>query len=160
MKIPVTLNGSQTILEADPEEKLLTVLRRLRLISVKKGCGKGLCGCCSVLLDSRPVPSCLLPVGAARGSTIITLEHFSKTVDYTDIMNGFKQAGAQLCGYCNAGKVFAVYDLISRVYRPSKEDLMELADGLTCTCTDRNTFINGVLYAVANKHRREGAINV
>ncbi len=160
MKIPVNLNGEQTILDADPEEKLLTVLRRLGLISVKKGCGKGLCGFCSVLLDLKPVPSCLIPVGAARGSSIITLEHFSKTADYDDIMKGFKQAGAQLCGYCNAGKVFAVYALMERVYRPSKEDLMELADGLTCTCTDRNTFINGVLYAVANKHKREGSKNV
>lgn len=153
MKIPVFLNGERTILEADPEEKLLTVLRRCGLLSVKKGCGKGKCGFCTVLLDTKPVPSCIIPAGIVRESAIVTLEYFSKSTVYADIMKGFEQAGMHLCGYCNAAKVFAVYDLLETTYRPTEAELDQLADSLTCSCTDRGTFINGVLYAVANRHK-------
>ena len=155
MKIPVFLNGERTILDAEPEEPLLAVLRRHKLFTVKKGCGKGRCGFCSVLLDAKPVPSCILPVGIVRDSTIVTLEHFSKSEPYRDIMQGFEQAGMHLCGYCNAAKIFGVYDLIERTYRPSTDDLNAIADGLTCSCTDRATFMNGILYAVANRHKSE-----
>ncbi|MCR5723711.1 MAG: 2Fe-2S iron-sulfur cluster binding domain-containing protein [Treponema sp.] len=153
MKIPVILNGEKTILEARPDETLLTVLRRLGLFSVKKGCGKGRCGFCTVLLNAKPVPSCILPAGIVRDASIVTLEYFSKSTAYTDIMRGFEQAGLHLCGYCNSAKVFAVYDLIETSYRPTQEELEQLADSLTCSCTDRSSFINGVLYAVANRHK-------
>ena len=97
-----------------------------------------------------------LPAGIVRDASIVTLEYFSKGTAYTDIMQGFTQAGMHLCGYCTAAKVFAVYDLIETVYRPSQEDLEQLADSLTCSCTDRGTFINGILYAVANRHKTVG----
>ena len=155
MKIPVFLNGVRTILEAEPEEKLLTVLRRLKLFSVKQGCGKGRCGFCSVLVDAKPIPSCIVPVGIVRDCAIVTLEHFSQSEAYRDIVKGFEQAGVHLCGYCNAAKIFGVYDLIERTYRPSAADLQDIADSLTCSCTDRSTFINGILYAVANRHKSE-----
>ena len=155
MKIPVHLNDEKVILEPAPDEKLLTVLRRLHFFSVKKGCGKGRCGFCTVLLNAKPVPSCLIPVGIVRDSLIVTLEHFSKGQAYQDIMKGFEQAGMHLCGYCNAAKIFSVYDLIERTYRPSQEDLQAIADTLTCSCTDRNTFMNGILYAVANRHKSQ-----
>ena len=156
MKVPVFLNGERIILDANPDERLLSVLRRQKLFSVKKGCGKGRCGFCTVLLDGKPVPSCILPAGIVRDASIVTLEYFSKGTAYTDIMQGFTQAGMHLCGYCTAAKVFAVYDLIESVYRPSQEDLEQLADSLTCSCTDRGTFINGILYAVANLHKTVG----
>ena len=154
MKIPVVLNGEDTVFEAEPEERLLVVLRRLGLHSAKKGCGKGRCGFCAVLLDEKPVPSCIVPVGIVRDSAIVTLEHFAKSESYQDIISGFEQAGVRMCGYCNAAKIFGVHDLIERIYRPSTEELQEAADSLTCSCTDRNTFMNGILYAVANRHRR------
>lgn len=159
MKIPVTLNGKKVIFDANPDDMLLEVLRQHALFSVKKGCGKGLCGYCTVLLDDKPVPSCLIPVGITKGASIVTLEYFTKTPNYADIADGFEQAGVHPCGWCNAAKFFSVYSLLQRSYRPSKEELNELADEQTCSCTNRDTFISSVLFATANMHKREGRKN-
>ena len=159
MKIPVTLNDEKIILDAQPDESLLEVLRRRHLFSVKNACGKGQCGFCTVYLDDKPVHSCLIPAGIVRNASITTLEHFSKTEAYADIARGFEQADVHLCGWCNAAKYFSVYYLLTKVYRPSKDELNELADQQICSCTNRDSFINGVVYAMANKHKREGRKN-
>src|SRR5574344_1249060 len=161
MIIPVTLNGEKTVLNVNPADSLLSVLRQRKLFSVKKGCQKGRCGFCTVLLNDKPVPSCRVPAGIVSDCTIVTLEYFSKTPEYNDIMKGFNSAGITMCGYCNSAKIFCVYDLMQNTYRPDKEQLYEIADSLTCSCTERDTFISGILYAIANKHAREGKkINV
>lgn len=159
MKIPVMLNSEKMIIDADPTENLCTVLRKLGLLSVKAGCGKGKCGSCTVLLDNNPVPSCIIPMGIVRNASIETLEFFSLTKEAEDIQTGFKQAGITMCGYCNSARIFSTYALLSRVYKPTSEELEQLADSIECSCTDRRTFINGVLYATAAKHEREGRRN-
>lgn len=159
MKIPVILNSEKRILDAKPTESLLEVLRKQGLLSVKEGCTKGLCGSCTVLLDEKPVSSCIIPVGIVRNATIETLEFFLMTKEGEDITAGFKQAGVNMCGYCNSARVFSTYALLNKVYRPTSEELEALADCIKCNCTDRKTFINGVIYATANRHEREGRKN-
>ena len=159
MKIPVILNSEKKILDAKPTESLLEVLRGQGLLSVKEGCTKGKCGSCTVLLDEKPISSCIIPVGIVRNATIETLEFFSLTKEGEDITAGFKQAGMNMCGYCNSARIFSTYALLKKVYRPSMEELEELADCIKCNCTDRKTFINGVIYATANRHEREGRKN-
>ncbi|WP_294428110.1 (2Fe-2S)-binding protein [uncultured Treponema sp.] len=159
MKIPVILNSEKRILDAKPTEPLLDVLRKNGLLSVKEGCTKGLCGSCTVLLDEKPVSSCIIPVGIVRNATIETLEFFLMTKEGEDIISGFKQAGVNMCGYCNSARVFSTYALLKKVYRPTSEELEQLADCIKCNCTDRKTFINGVIYATANRHEREGRKN-
>ena len=83
------LNSSKVILDAKPSESLLEVLRRQGLLSVKEGCTKGRCGSCTVLLDDRPVPSCVIPVGIVRNASIETLEFFLLTKEGEDITAGF-----------------------------------------------------------------------
>ena len=156
MKIPVTLNGEKIILDEDGDETLLHVLRKKKLISCKNGCGKGHCGFCTVLLNDEPVSSCKIPVSIVRDCTIITLEYFSKTKEYADIEQGFKQAGIKLCGWCNSHKYFSVYRLLKDNYRPSKEQLLELCHEDNCQCTDSTSLMNGILYATATRHKREG----
>ena len=159
MKIPVLLNEEKVILDANPDDSLLEVLRKRKLFSVKKGCGKGRCGFCTIYLDGKPVPSCLIPAGIVRNASIITLEHFSKSAEYDDIAKGFAQAGISPCGYCNAAKYFSVHSLLSRTYHPTKEELNELADQQVCSCMNRDGFITSILYASANKLKREGRKN-
>ena len=156
MKIPVTINGEKTILDELPDTPLLIALRKLGFISAKKGCGQGKCGFCTILVDDKPVSSCIVPVGIVRDSKIITLEYFSTTKEYSDIEHGFKAAGIKLCGYCNSFKYFSVYKLLKDNYRPSKEQLLELTSEDKCSCTEQNTFMNGILYATATRHEREG----
>lgn len=159
MKIPVILNSEKIILDAKPTEKLSDVLRRMELLSVKNGCEKGVCGSCTVLLDDKPVPSCIIPVGIVRNCSIETLEFFSLTKEGEDILAGFKQAGVTMCGFCNSVRIFSTYALLKRIYRPTMEDLEGVARHITCNCCDKKTFMNGIVYATANKHEREGRKN-
>lgn len=154
MQIPLTVNDQQLIIEADCDEPLLDVLRRNNFISAKSGCREGKCGACTVLLDGRPVPSCILTAAAVRGGTITTLEQFSKTALYADIMAGFEQAGIHLCGYCNAGKIFAAYSLITSGRALTRDSIRAQTAHLPCQCTDQNTLINGILLAANAQIRR------
>ena len=156
MVIPLMLNEKKTVLDVDPTERLANILRREKLFSVKKGCTKGCCGSCTILLDGKPVPSCLLPVALAKDSSIITLEHFMKSADYSDIEKGFEKAGVHLCGYCNAGKIFTAWDIIQTYSRPKHEDLYEAVSHMTYCCTDRDTYINGILHAILFRNERMG----
>lgn len=156
MKIPVTLNDKKIVLDAEPDEPLLYVLRREKLFSVKCGCEKGICGNCMVLLDGECANSCIVPVGLVRDSTIVTLEHFKTYPEYQDINMGFSQAGIHLCGYCTAGKMLTAYSVLRGYARPDKKQLFTSLQGLVCCCTDYDTLANGILYAVAAKHTREG----
>ncbi|MCR4821255.1 MAG: 2Fe-2S iron-sulfur cluster binding domain-containing protein [Treponema sp.] len=160
MKIQVMLNGETVILDANPSESLLDVLRREGYLSVKKGCSEGRCGSCTLLLDDKPVPSCIIPAAIVRKASIETLEFFSLTKDGQDIIKGFEEAGIKMCGFCNSVRIFSTYALLKRVYRPSQEELEALADSIKCSCTDKKTFMNGVMYATALRHEREGRRNV
>lgn len=161
MKIPVTLNEKEYILEADPAEKLVDVLRREKFTSIKHGCMTSSCGSCYILLDERVVASCHVPAGLVKGSSIITLEHFSKTEVYNDIMKGFEKAGISLCGYCNAGKIFLTYEILKYMTQPTREKIHELTGRLNDCCVEQDQFINGILYAYSihfdkEKLRRNG----
>ena len=79
MNIPIIINGERTIIQASPEEKLIDVLRSLKLFSAKLGCDQGVCGSCTVLLNGKPIPACRIPVALSMNQEITTLEHFSKT---------------------------------------------------------------------------------
>lgn len=159
MKIPVTLNGEKTVLEAQPYEKLANVLRSLGLLSVKTDCGNGACGNCAVLLDEKPVPSCIVPVAIARDSAIVTLEYFTKSEDFGDIAKGFGKAGIRLCGRCDAGKIFAAWNILNAEKHPDRKLAAEQTEGLAPCCTDAETLCDGILYAFDFKARRLGAKN-
>ncbi|MBP3365400.1 MAG: 2Fe-2S iron-sulfur cluster binding domain-containing protein [Treponema sp.] len=156
MKIPLYLNNKKIVLSAEPTDSLLSVLRREKLYSVKCGCQKGRCGNCMVLLDDTAVESCLIPVGIVRDCKIVTLEYFKNDPYYQDIVTGFSQAGINLCGYCSAGKIFTAYSVLKKFYRPSLDQIYSAIKNLDSCCTDFSTLTNGILYAVAAKHTREG----
>lgn len=155
MKIPLILNREQKILEVDPAEKLIDALRREHLCSVKSGCGSGRCGSCSVLLDGKPIPSCIIPAAAVRDSEVVTLEYFSLTEMYRIIMDSFNKVDIKLCGYCNAGKIFAAYDLIQTYQRPDRQLIYETVKHFTCSCTETDQLVQGIYTAAAVCYRAE-----
>ena len=156
MNFTVTLNGKKQIIQASPSDSLMLVLRRYNLLSVKLGCGKGSCGSCTVLFNGKPVPSCKIPVALAMNQEIETLEHFSETEAYQDIMKGFSKAGIKLSGYCNAGKIFAAASILTEKTKPTRVSIRERIAHLSPCCTDIDTLINGILYAVETYNRRIG----
>lgn len=154
MKVPFRLNDEDIILDAEPDTKLLNLLRNNGFFSVKDGCKQGRCGSCTVLMDSKPVPSCIIPSAAVRHSNVETLEHFMKTQDYSDIEVGFRQAGVELCGYCNAGKILTAWSIISTDPRPAKENVMKTVRFFPCRCTDAETLATGIVMAAVARRKR------
>ncbi len=154
MKIPLTLNGEKTVLEAYPEDSLMKILHENGGISVKSGCQGGFCGTCTVLFNDKPISSCKMPVGLAKDAHIITLESFAKTDDYKIIMEGFDKAGIKLCGYCNAGKIFAAYQVMKASKHITREEIIEQIKHLSPCCTDIETLANGIIHAIKIKSKR------
>lgn len=147
MNIPLVLNGERIQLDCAPEKSLLSLLRQNKLFSAKRGCEKGICGSCTVLLDGKPVPSCKIPSVLTMDRKVETLEYFQKSDDYTDIIKGFNRAGIKLCGFCNAGKIFAARTIILSNTKPSRESIRAQVRHLSPCCTDEDTLINGIIYA-------------
>ncbi len=161
MRIQLTLNDKPVILEADPAEMLISTLRRENLVSVKHGCHSESCGSCYVLIEGHIAASCRTPVGILQGSSVVTLEYFSKTDMYNDIMKGFEKAGISLCGYCNAGKIFSTYEVLKYIQQPTREKIEVITGKLNDCCIEKDTFINGILYAYSihftkEKQRKNG----
>ncbi len=158
MKIPLFINGSNITLEAEPQESLMKVLHKNGYTSVKSGCDKGYCGSCTILLNDNPVASCKIPAGLVRDSNIITLEYFSKTTEYQTIMEGFSKAGIKLCGYCNAGKIFSAYNILKLTKIPTREEIENSIKSLSPCCTDSETLVNGIIYALRIHNKKADRI--
>ncbi len=158
MRIPLTINRESIGADCDPDEPLATVLRKLNLFSVKCGCGKGLCGACTVLVAGKTIPSCLVPVSAVKDRTIITLEYFMQTDDYADIATAFKKNDIALCGFCNAGRIFAAHEIIEAKQRPDKPGIMERLRTFSCPCTEDDALVNSILAAAEIRRKRLGSI--
>lgn len=154
MKIPFVLDGEDVVLDAEPDEKLINILRDSRNFSVKCGCNTGSCGSCTVLIDGKPVPSCLVTAAAVRDCEVTTLEAFKKMDEWKDIDTGFRQNGVKLCGYCDAGKIFAVYDLIRAEIRPLKEEVISVMKQFPCKCCDTELLAGSVITASAARKKR------
>lgn len=147
MNITVTLNGNKTILEAPADLPLVDVLRIQSCNSVKAGCRRGSCGACTILLNDKPVASCKIPVGIINNSQIITLEYFKNLEDYKIIMEGFAEAGINLCGYCDSGKIFSAYQIIKHNKQITRAEITNQVKHLAPCCTDIETLVNGILFA-------------
>ena len=157
MRIPITINGKSVILDSDPEQNLLSALRRLKLFSVKCGCCQGLCASCTVLIGDRAVSSYLIPVASVRNQQIITLEYFKQTESYTDIIKGFEKAGVKLCGFCNAGRIFTVHEILETQRTPDRQRIIERIHCLPCVCTRDELMANAVTAAADIRRKRLGS---
>jgi len=154
MKIPFILNNENIVVDTNPDTVLSKVLRENSIFSAKNGCDKGFCGACTVLLNNKPVPSCIVPMAIVKDSSIITLEYFCNTEDYNDIKQGFKAAGIDLCGYCNAGKIFEAYEIILKFERPEKAFVSKQVSHFPCNCTETAVLVNGILMAANFRRKR------
>ncbi len=133
MAITLHVNGAQHVLDVPPTRRLLAVLRDdLALTGAKHGCGEGACGACAVLVDGKPVASCLLPVAAAEGRALTTIEGLS--VEAAALQEAFVAEDALQCGFCTPGQVVSATALLSSVERPTREQIRSAMAGNICRC--------------------------
>ncbi len=155
MTIDFSLNGKKVSVDAPPEKRLIDVIREdFGLTQTKKACTSGECGSCTVLLDGQPVPSCQVPVFTIRAKRIITIEGFSQTKDYTDIIEALTAEKCIPCPYCFSGKVLAVHRLIENRREPEMNDIMLLLSDHVCNCTPVSSFLQAVKRAFRNREFR------
>jgi len=135
-RITFILNGRSTVLEVEPQEVLLEVLRdRLGVKSPKCGCDRGDCGSCTVLQNGKTVRSCLVLAVEVEGQDVTTLEGLMKDGHMTPLQESFVQHNSFQCGYCAPGVILAATELLERNPNPSEEEIKEAISGNLCRCT-------------------------
>ncbi|MDR2101559.1 MAG: aldehyde oxidoreductase [Treponema sp.] len=155
MTIAFILNGEDVVIRTDANRRLIDILRgTFHLLGAKMGCLTGKCGACSVIFNGNVIQSCLIPAFQARGSEIITIEGFSQTDEYQDIVVGFSEAGVENCGYCDTGKILTTEALLGRNPRPGREAILAAFNGIKCRCTDPEALAAGVLAVADIRQRR------
>jgi aerobic-type carbon monoxide dehydrogenase small subunit (CoxS/CutS family) len=133
MPISLHVNGEEHVVDVAPTRRLLAVLREdLALTGAKHGCGEGACGACAVLLDGRAVASCLLPVAAAEGREVTTIEGLGETA--AALQEAFVAEDALQCGFCTPGQIVSATALLTAVERPDRERIREAMAGNVCRC--------------------------
>ena len=134
MPIETTINGKPHTLDADPEMPLLWAIRDLvGLTGTKFGCGKALCGTCTVHIDGEPVRSCAFPVSAAAGKNITTIEGLSEDGNHP-VQVAWRELNVPQCGYCQSGQIMTAAALLERNPSPSREDIDTAMSGNICRC--------------------------
>lgn len=133
--ISFTLNGKPSRVTTDDERMLLWVLRGdLGLTGVKFGCGAGLCGACTVIVDKQAVRSCSTPVKDVAGKQVLTIEGLSQDGRLDPIQEAFLKHHAFQCGYCTPGMILNAYALLLKTPRPTEAQIVEAMDDNLCRC--------------------------
>lgn len=157
MNLKLHINGVQMLISADPDETLLTVLRKNGFFGVKHGCEDGQCGACAIILDDRPVNSCLILAAQAEGHKIRTIESIGehpekgwKTSDGLSIVQkAFVETGAIQCGYCTPAQVLAATSLLEKNLNPTEKEVRDVLSGVLCRCTGYLKPVQAVLRAAS-----------
>jgi aerobic-type carbon monoxide dehydrogenase small subunit (CoxS/CutS family) len=133
--LELMVNGSRHRVETDADESLLTALRdRLDLTGTKYGCGEGQCGACTVLLDGKPVRSCLTPATSTAGKPITTIEGLEEGGRLHPLQEAFIEKDAMQCGYCTPGMIVEAAALLRRTPDPGDAEIARAMEGHVCRC--------------------------
>jgi isoquinoline 1-oxidoreductase alpha subunit len=134
----LTVNGSTYSVDAPEDTPLLWVLRdTLGLTGTKYGCGEGVCGACTILLDGAAARSCLIPISAADGREVLTIEGLSENGDHP-LQRAWIEVGVSECGYCQPGQIMTALALLNENPNPTDEDIDRAMSGVMCRCGTYN----------------------
>ncbi len=149
-KITITLNSKSTPLEVSNHRLLLDLLRdEIGLTGTKEGCGTGDCGACTVLLNGKPVNSCLILSGELDGANIVTIEGLKIGPELHPIQKAFIQEGGAQCGYCTPGMLMMSKALLDENPNATEEEIRFALSGNLCRCTGYAKIVQAVQEAAA-----------
>ncbi len=136
MRVSLHINGRTRDVDVEPNQTLLDVLRdTLGIFDVKEGCGEGVCGVCTVLLDGRPVSSCLLLAATAASRAITTVRGLESDGDLHPLQQAFLRHGAVQCGFCTPGMLLTGLAYVQHHPGADRQALRHAIEGNLCRCT-------------------------
>jgi carbon-monoxide dehydrogenase small subunit len=145
VSIDIEVNGVPQRLKINPSAILLDVLREdLGLKGTKRGCDQGHCGACTVLLDGRPVLSCILLAVQAAGKKITTIEGLAGDGELHPLQEAFIAEGAAQCGFCTPGMILSAKALLDQNPEPADEEVRQAISGNLCRCTGYQKIIRAI----------------
>ena len=144
-QVSITVNGAEHILELEPRELLVYVLReRLGLTGTNVGCDTSSCGACTVLLDGESVKSCTLLGVQVDGHEITTIEGLGTNGTMHPVQEAFHEQHGLQCGYCTPGFIMAAVSLLEETPNPSEEEIRHALEGNLCRCTGYHNIVRAV----------------
>lgn len=147
-EIQFELNGEEVSITVNPLKRLLDVLREdFGLTGTKEACGEGECGACSVLKDGKIITTCMVPIGAIQGCSIMTIEGLRETRRGKCIIEAFADGGAVQCGFCIPGMVIATESLLDSNPHPTDDEIRLGISGNLCRCTGYDLVVESVQLA-------------
>jgi len=158
MAINLKVNGASHSVPAEPDTPLLYVLRNdLALNGAKFGCGLAQCGACTVLVDGKPVRSCITPIGSLGSAEVTTIEGLGTADKPHPLQKAFIHEQAAQCGYCINGMIMSAKELLDRKPNATEGEVKEALAGNLCRCGTHNRIIGAVLRAASDMSGRLGA---
>jgi nicotinate dehydrogenase subunit A len=145
MAVTLTVNGRRRPVAAAPETPLLYILRNdLELNAAKFGCGMAQCGACTVLVDGKPVRSCVTPALAVTNTKITTLEGLGSASNPHPLQKAFIEEQAAQCGYCIAGMLMSAKALLDQTPHPTEAEIRQALAGNLCRCGTHNRIVRAI----------------
>jgi aerobic-type carbon monoxide dehydrogenase small subunit (CoxS/CutS family) len=143
--IEFKLNGKPTRIRVEDERKLLWVLRTdLGMTGAKYGCGEGICGACTVILNNKAVRSCQVPVKEIRGRELLTIEGLARNGTLHPLQKAFVKHGAFQCGFCTSGMILNAYGLLVEKPQPTEQDILHGMNDNLCRCGAHNRIVRAI----------------
>jgi carbon-monoxide dehydrogenase small subunit len=149
--ISFMLNGLPVATDIEPHRNLVELLQRFDLFGARESCGQGLCGCCTALVDDKPVSGCLYFAVWVDGKSVTTVEALDADGQLSPVQQAFIDAGAFQCGYCTPGFILMTHQLLKEHPNPSDDDIRHYLSGNLCRCAAYPEIIEAVKMAAAKR---------
>ena len=157
--IQLVVNGETVEAVVEPNRTLLQLLREdLGLTGTKHGCGLGDCGACTVILDGKPVNSCLILAVQAQGRQVLTIEGLAENGKLHPIQQAFVDKGAIQCGFCSPGMILSAKALLEENPKPTELEIRTAISGNLCRCTGYQKIVEAIQEAAGSLLEKGGTV--